>query len=267
MDFSDYKDYYLIKCFSNEKYREDFNSGENIHLNSCQYFHKLENIFQKDMEGVITSQDEGQDGYVIIPHIDIKQLINDYNSGKGNKDVSIMQTILNNSEIICKTENFKSFINGYLCCFYIIKKSQIIFKDKEIHFSNGNDYNDFFYFLNMYSGNGYAYISVYDAETLLSTLCSEMFSKGYDYTNGFVKYENLSEKEKIKFFNEKNTYKIVFTKDKSFEYQKEFRIFFTPKKRSLSEFIEEKICPLSKSVVNKFVYLSPDFCREKGIKK
>lgn len=272
MDFSDYKDYYLIKCFSNDKYREDFNSGENIHLNSCQYFHKVENDFQKDMEGVILSQDEGADGYLLVPHIDIKQLINDYNSGIRNKDINIMQIILHNSEVICKTENFISFINGYLCCFYIIKKNQVIFNGKGIHFPNEKDYYDFVYFLKRYSDEkdfdkGYAYVSVYDAEPLLTTLCDEMYSKGYNYTNGFVEYENLSQEKKIKYFNEKNIYKIAFTKNKLFDYQKEFRILFSPKNHSLSDFIEEKICPLSKSVVKSFVYLSYDFCREKGIKK
>lgn len=227
----------------------------------------MENNFQKDMEGVIINQDENQDGYLIVPHIDIKQLLNDYNAGLVSKDINIMQTILCNSEIICGTKNFIDYINGYLCCFYIIKKSQIIFKDSEIHFPNENDYNNFFFFLNEYSNNGYAYISVYDAETLLSTLCSELHSKEYDFTNGFVQYKNLSEKEKINMFKEKNIYKIVFTKNEIFKYQKEFRIFLTPKNGIVSEFIEEKICPLSNSIVNNFVYLSPDFCIEKGIKK
>lgn len=262
MGFSNYKEYYLIKCFSKEKHREDFNSGENIHLASCEYFHRVENDFQKDFEGVIFKQDEDQNGYLFYSPNDIIQLIKDYNSGRDSKSFDIMQTVLNNSKIICKTKDFKIFVNGYLCCFYLIRKRQVIFNDKEIHFPCKNDYIAFFDFLKKYSDNGYAYLSVYDAETLLTILCNKMYSKGYNYTYGLVEYENLSQKEKIKYLYEGNIHKIVFTKDKSFEYQKEFRIFFTHKNHTQSEFIEEKICPLSKSVINNCVYLSPDYYRK-----
>ena len=42
----DLKGYYLVKCFTTEKYLDDFNNGVDIHINNNRQFWKKENAFQ-----------------------------------------------------------------------------------------------------------------------------------------------------------------------------------------------------------------------------
>ena len=50
--------YFLVKCFRKSDFREGFNSGKNIYINSTTYCWKLENTFQQDLEGLVFHQSD-----------------------------------------------------------------------------------------------------------------------------------------------------------------------------------------------------------------
>ena len=56
MDFSNLQNYYLLKCFSEEKHREELNTGNKVYMKCLQYYHNLEDNFQRDFEGGIIKQ-------------------------------------------------------------------------------------------------------------------------------------------------------------------------------------------------------------------
>ena len=129
-DFSKFRNYYFIKCFSEETYRRQFNSGEKLYLNSMEYFHKKENSFQADLEGLILCQTENATGNIIL-------------SKEPQTFESIVKKVKENSfgenDLIIQTENVKFLIHGYICCFAIIPKSNIYFEEENmIDYKNEN---------------------------------------------------------------------------------------------------------------------------------
>ena len=55
---------------------------------------------------------------------------------------------------------------------------------------------------------------------------------------------------------------IIFTKNKSFEYQREFRVFITHKTDATREHIEIQGISLEPSVVISLAYISPEYLNE-----
>ena len=62
----DYRDYFLIKAFSKQSYRDHFNSGEGMYLNSVEYFHSHGDSFQQDFEGGIFRQASSGQGVLVF---------------------------------------------------------------------------------------------------------------------------------------------------------------------------------------------------------
>ena len=75
-------------------------------------------------------------------------------------------------------------------------------------------------------------------------------------------YKTASAAERIKWFQSQKIDKLVFTKDKKFEYQKEFRIFLIKPEQSSSSYIEESGIDFNDTIVKEFVYLSPEYAKK-----
>ena len=61
------KDYYLVRLFSEKKYRDEANDGINLYIKSIASFWNLENKFQQDYEAEVFKQ-QGKGGlYLASP--------------------------------------------------------------------------------------------------------------------------------------------------------------------------------------------------------
>ena len=260
MDYSAFKDYYFIKCFSKEEYRKQFDTGEKIYINSTKYFHDLENDFQRDFEGGIYQQDENCKGVLIASknEMALHDALDVYRKETHGNDV-----------IYIPTQEMKIFIHGYIMCFAIFSKKQLIIDSNRVVFNRNSDVAlDFYSFLNDYAKElGYAFFSVLDAELFMRTFCPSMEEKGYELSYGFVSYEDYSIIDRLSKYQDGTIEDIVFTKDKSrFSQQKEYRIFLVKKDGSTPDHIEEKI-DISKSVLAEMTYLTPEYAKQVGCKQ
>ena len=167
------KDYYLVKCFTTEKYRDDFNNGIDIHINNNRQFWKKENAFQQDLEGVVLKLNG--DGILFCPkkgcEIEVEKIITGY-SGKSLKALS--EKLEKYGSIVGSTTDFTMSVDGYICCSYLLRKKDIkidiengslIFSDKKIK-------DDFSRFLNEYARENKkhgkeCYVSIYDAYSFM----------------------------------------------------------------------------------------------------
>lgn len=249
-----------MRCFSKEEYRNEFNTGEKAYLNSMQYFHDLEDEFQRDFEGGIFRQAPNTTAYLLRAKANLS--VNDAIDKVINKQ-------LEDGEWIIKTIDTKFYINGYLFCMTIIPKSYLQIREKEIVFNEKHNIADgFYYLLNQYTKNSkYTFISLYDAEIFMERFYSQMTERGYAISYGCVDYENLSQEERYKFYSEHNITKLVFTKDEKFSYQNEFRIFLNKPGAEILNHIEESGIDMQPSVLNDMVYLSPEYMNELGWNK
>ena len=246
-----------MHCFSEEKYRKEFNSGEKIYIKAVQYFHDLEDEFQRDFEGGVFRQ---------LPNIKTF-LLNTKSDLTVNQAIDkIISHHLQDGEWIIPTSDFKFYINGYIFCFTIIPKCYLEIRDNQIIFNEThNIIDDFYYLLNQYTMDSkYTYISLYDAQSFMETFYPQMTSRGYKISYGCVDYENLSQEQRCKCFSEKNIAKLIFTKDERFNYQNEFRIFLHKTGEMVQDHIEEVGINLQSSVVNDLVYLSPEYVKQIG---
>ncbi len=185
VDFSMFKNYYLMKCFPNQEFRDKFNNGEKLYINSTEHFHNLKNGFQQDFEGGIFSQPPHSEGHLIFSKSKMT-------SREAVEKVKSKQ--FNNDDLVCIASDCKMYINGYIYCLAIIPKSEMSFKNQEIVFNkNGNIKAWFYYFLNRYATeSGYAYISVYDAELFMKIFYEAMSKRGYLIYYGCVDYQDIS---------------------------------------------------------------------------
>lgn len=257
MDFSSFESYYLMHCFSKEKYRKEFNSGEKIYINAVQYFHNLEDAFQRDFEGGVFRQAPNSKAFLLKAKSNFT--VNDA------IDKAISHN-LQDGEWIIPTSDFRFYINGYILCFALIPKCYLEIRDRQIVFNKKHNIADaFYYLLNQYTNDSKCtYISLYDAKSFMETFYSQMTNRGYRISFGCVDYENLSQKQRCKYYSEKNIAKLVFTKDERFNYQNEFRIFLQKRDNKNLDHIEENGIDLQSTVVNDLVYLSPEYANELG---
>lgn len=249
-----------MRCFSRQEYRDDFNSGKKVYINSMQYFHDHEDVFQRDFEGGIFAQEPGAEGGILLSK-------NCTTVEMAIKKVSMKQ--FSADDIFIETENAKLYINGYILCLTIIPKQCLEFRTKELVFNSKNDITaNFYYLLNQYTNkNKHTFISFYDAETFMERFCTQMIHRGYALNCGRVDYENLSQEQRCKYYNQRNIAKLVFTKDKRFQYQNEFRIFIQCPRGNIKDHIEECGIDMSPAVLNNLVYLSPEYAKELGWNK
>lgn len=257
MDFSNFKNFYLMHCFSKEEYRREFNSGEKIYIKAVQYFHDLEDEFQRDFEGGVFRQPPNSNAFLLKakPDLTVNQAID-----------NVISHDLQDVEWIIPTSDFKFYVNGYIFCFTLIPKCYLEIRDGQIIFNKAHNIADsFYYLLNQYTKDSkYTYISLYDAQSFMETFYPQMANRCYKISYGCVDYENLSQAQRCKYFSDKNIAKLIFTKDERFNYQNEFRIFLHKTGEMAQDHIEEAGIYLQSSVVNDSVYLSREYVNKLG---
>lgn len=257
MDFSCFKNFYLMHCFSEEKYRKEFNTGEKIYIKAVQYFHDLEDEFQRDFEGGVFRQAPKSKAFLLKTKSDITA---------NDAIEKVLSHNLQDGEWIMPTSDFKFYINGYIFCFTLIPKRYLEIRGRQIVFNeNHNIANDFYYLLNRYTEKSKCtYISLYDAQSFMETFYPHMTKMGYEISYGCVDYENLSQTQRWEYYSKRNIAKLIFTKDERFNYQNEFRIFLQKPGEQAQDHIEETGVALQSSVVSDLVYLSPEYVSELG---
>ena len=240
-------DFYLVKCFGQKKYRDDFNCGT-LYLNSTAYYWSLENTFQQDQEGMIFSQ--SGEGYLIQGDSSFERIIKCANSLP-----EIIEKMGDHGVILAKTSDCSIRINGFICCFYLLPKQEVIVEKDFVRFKSKETYNDFLHFTSKYlEGGSNLYGSIFVAARLCMTVKKELEARGYQVAFGDVEYNDLDYTERIACFNSGAIDKIIFTKPKRYQYQKEFRIFVSSKAKSPSSHILEEGLTVNKSLLATFDY-------------
>lgn len=278
LDADGLKSFYLIKCYEKPEYRRGFNTGTNIHINGMRHFFNLESEFQKDTEGLIFEQSPNKRGYLFCAPSNMSEILRDEGYLlQNNSQIAISQDdssqglincFLKNAKLFSYTDNVRLSVCGYICCFYLIPKRNVHFLEKEIAFRTETDKAAFFEFLSRYTETkNVAYISVYDAYNFVEKFYEGMTQKGYEISFAPINYVDLSPEIRVKWFSSGDIEKIVFTKDKRFAYQKEFRIFLTKPREKQAIFIEESGIDFQQTIVTEFVYLSPEYATKQWRKK
>ncbi|MBQ4128530.1 MAG: hypothetical protein IJD68_02025 [Ruminococcus sp.] len=250
MDFSNLQNYYLLKCFSEEKHREELNTGNKVYMKCLQYYHNLEDNFQRDFEGGIIKQ------------VDWGKLILSKDNLTFKEAIQLAIEPSNSDQtIVIDTVKFEMSICGYISCFTLIPKIFVEFSDNQIIFNDKYDYKDnFYHFLNMYTDK-YTYISVYEAQSFIEMFYRHMTKIGYEVYFDRVTYEDYTYEKRIRYYQKQQFNKLIFTKDNKFSYQREFRIFVKKYGQNSYDHIEEEGVDLKSSVVKEMVYLSPNYVK------
>lgn len=253
-----YKNYYLIKAFSKQSYRDQFNSGNKIYIKSVEYFHNNGDGFQQDFEGGIFRQSVQDKGMLLFSkeHNSIEQIIE-----------KCMNNQFSGSDVVIPTTDFKIFIQGYICCFSLLSKKLIKINSDSIVFAdNSSAQKDFYDFLNGYAkSQGYTFLSIYDAESFIPLFRDEIAKKGYIVNFGEVQYLPVTMEKRIRDYQNRDIHNIIFTKDKSYSYQKEFR-FFIQKKDEYKDHIEIDGIDLQSSVICNWAYLTNEYIQNNHLK-
>lgn len=225
-----------------------------MYLNSLKYFHECENTFQGDLEGLVLRQEVASSSKLILSkgNVSLDQLAHMYKDDCYGEGVKVFPV-----------QDFKFFFNGYLCCFAVIPKSWMRFEEKNVVYNEyANAHEWLFTFLNRYCQGKYCYFSVYDAEDCLRMLYHGLTGKGFSVAMGTVAYREMDAMERIRAAQNGDISSIIFTKNKSFEYQREFRVFITHKTVATQEHIEIQGISLEPSVVTSLAYISPEYLNE-----
>lgn len=101
-------------------------------------------------------------------------------------------------------------LDGYICCFYLLTKSEVSFTKTFLSILSETERKDKALFHEKYLNDSTAkkfYASVYDADTFCKWFCSGMESRGYEIIMGAVKYKDVAMIERIKLVQERK-YKI-----------------------------------------------------------
>ena len=241
----DLKEYYLVKCFTTEKYRDDFNNGVDIHINNNRQFWKKEKAFQQDLEGVVLKQNG--DGILFSPkkrcEIEVEKIITGY-SGKSLN--TLVEELEKYGSIVGSTADFTMSVDGYICCFYLLRKTdiKINIENGSLKFFDSKIKDDFLRFLDKYARENKkhgqkCYASIYDAYAFMSAFSRGFKSIGYSIKYGRVSYSNVTVEKKIEAFNNSDYKTLLFTKPTKYSYQHEFRIFLPKKDNVLKDYLSE----------------------------
>lgn len=229
--------YILVKCFASLEYQQDFNNGE-LYMNNTAYYWNLENEFQQDREGEVLRIDNNENC--------------DYEFGIGNQVIDFVKL------------NYR--LDGYLMCFYLLSKSSVSLDRKNQSITIADDekenFNTFLrtYLLELQKDNSNidkAYVTFYEATSFCELIKKEMTEKSYGISYGTVSYKDITQEDKFKLMANNEWYKIAFIKPKKYEYQREFRFFFTPNltiNESFKEYIKECVKDVDKTILGVFNY-------------
>lgn len=244
-------DYFLVKAFEKSDYMESFNNGS-VYLNSTSHFWELENPFQQDKEGLVFQHSDK--GYWLKTRPGFENII-----GKSSSFNELMERIEkeNGGQVICEATDFSVKLNGYICCFYLLPKSDVVFIKNRMTITNEVTNKDIVFFLNSYLAESKEkdfYVSIYDAVSFCNIFFEKMHNIEYQITYGMVKYNDIDETQRIKWFEERNYQSIVFTKSTQFSYQKEFRIFLHNATEQIKAHIIVDGGEIYRSVLGSFCY-------------
>lgn len=201
------RDYLFIRCFSKKQRLEDFLSGKCLRMGSAESYWKMENGVQGDpFDCAVVSQSE-----------DIK-----WSMWIGD-DLP--------REKICDMSEFSFAIQAYLYCMFAVPKTFFSVKDGELYIDEESPYHDdFFRFLNKYvESKGHAFVCAFDAASFMTRISRRLKERGLQFSSGFVTYADRTIEERISRFKNKEIEDIVFTKQKSYEYQREYRLVVNSK--------------------------------------
>ena len=213
-------DYYLVKCWEKKEYRDAFNSGK-FYFGHVSKYWEIENTFQQDDEGMILRH-EGQ-GYLICGNPKFNCFMKNQHNYAEIKEYADKHGL-----ILGQTKDFSAWINGYLCCFFLLPKKDVVFHDGRMFFENDRAKEHFRVYTTRYiEDKGKAFGSIYDAVALCRVIEKACNNKGYGYARGHVTYEEIDLSQRVLRFNHKEIEKIVFSKPVKYSYQSEYRFFIS----------------------------------------
>ena len=253
------KDYYLVKCFTAQKYRDNFNNGVDIHINNNRQFWKRENAFQQDLEGMVLKQNGN--GYLFIPQKGCEPIIEKimYEFPKAASK-QMMEILADYIDVLGSTTDLTISVDGYICCFYLLPKKGIQFNitDNSIAFSD-EVYENILHYIADYARENKkhgekSYVSIYDAMTFMYLFSKGLKSKGYNIKYGTVSYSDVTVEQKIEAIKQEDFKTLLFTKPTKYSYQNEFRIYLPQKDSKLLDHLSESGIDLRPSVVASFAY-------------
>ena len=253
------KDYYLVKCFTTKKYRDNFNNGIDIHINNNRQFWNKENTFQQDLEGVVLRQNGN--GYSFVPKKGYEPIVEKIvNESQKSSSKQIIDTLADCIDVLGKTTDLTISVDGYICCFYLLPKKDIQFDitDNSIAFSD--EVNEkIIYYISDYARENKkhgekSYVSIYDAYTFMFLFSKGLKSKGYSIKYGAVSYSDVSVEKKVEALKQFDFKTLLFTKPTKYSYQNEFRIFLPKKDDVLNDYLSESGIDMLPSVVASLVY-------------
>ena len=244
-------DYYLVRCFSKQKYQDDFNSGI-LHLNSTAYYWSLENSFQQDFEGQVIRQ-IGK-GYLIKADSDFKDIVlSSYPTSE------VLERMEGHGRVLAETIDFSVQINGYLACFYLLPKKDVMIENGKVTFTRVEAEDDLRFFFRKYQENtGSLYACMYDASSLCERISSYFEDSDYELAWGAVEYKDLSISDRVNAFNNGLIEELVFTKPLSYHYQKEFRFFVSSRTGTPQEDFHKTGLEIAPCLVGTFSFGPPN---------
>lgn len=247
----DLRDYLLVRAFKCAKYREDFNNGD-IFINNATNYWNLENEFQQDKEGCVFSQ-SGK-GFLIKTNSEFKNALHGFS--KYNAVLTYLKE-KNAGEILAETKNFSIGLDGYLCCFYLLNKSDVSFFQNVLSITSKQEREDIAEFLNKYLESvdtHDCYVSIYDAVIFCNIFFKGMSERGYKIAYGQVKYKDIDETTRIELYKKGNLNSIFFTKPTKYSYQKEFRLLLIKPNEPIEHHVTEHGINIEKSRLASFDY-------------
>ena len=195
-------DYLFVHVFKSEYRMKEFMSGESVYMASTGSFLQIENNFQGDRsECAIIPFSDSAKGAIWV--------------GSGYPEVKI-----------CDTVGISAGIQGHLFCMFMIPKAYFTVKNEALYVDKESPYHaDFFRFLDEYlRTKGKAFVCIFDAEQFMRRIAKRLQEKGLLYTSGLVKYQDMTIEDRVELFTQRKIEEIVFTKQKEYQYQHEYRI-------------------------------------------
>lgn len=217
---------------------DSFNNGRKTYINSASFFSDVENDFQRDNECEIY---HSKKGHILFP-------TRKYDL---STDDNIRQLVHDVTKYGIPTKDTRISISGYLCCFFIIHKSEI---DVEmLLYKDGAEQTAVVDFLESYGEivNDFN-ISIYNADKLLEIFQTKFKKFGYQMQYDKVVYADLTQEQKIDLINQRKYKEIIFTKALKFQSQNEFRIFLVPNSQEYTSHIEVEGIDLRQSLVRSY---------------
>ena len=243
-------DYYFVKCFGKQSYRDTFNSGE-LFFGHVKEYWGAENAFQQDFEGRILHQ-EGN-GLLIAAKPGFESVL------KQARSVHDIEGIVKErgDTIIARTTSASSWINGYICCFYLLPKRNVILQNDKMVFATDSMENKFKVFLANYIGDKrVVFAGIYDAARLCKAVEEVCTNQGVPFARDMVKYADTDTTLVFSCINRGDISPIIFTKRKVYSYQQEYRMFIAPPKESAAENYRLKGVAVASCIVATFEYPS-----------